>query len=227
MAAVSKLIRDENKIALAKMIKDQHTQINQLKDDFDANKASLSEYSKGIFVEDISKAVPEMNGNHEYHTSEGTVTVNFKIAGRAPKEINGRPAAEIIQEKFGTEVDKMFVIDNDIRVLAPDNTQRAQACEHPELFAISLKPDLTHEQRMRLVAEHPDFLTVSVIDPKQYAVVYPGSIEKTPTATFKPGFIEALGKTNDMIKKNVRGLMKAILPNVIQIAVKCGNASKK
>ena len=226
MAAASKMITDESKLALALAIKDTHTQINQLKDGLDANKAELSEYSKGIFIEDISKAIPEVIGNHEYHTSDGTVTVNFKVVGRAPKEINNRPSAEIIREKFGAETDKLFMIEDDVRILAPETALRAQACEHPELFAISLKP-LTHEQTMRLVMEHPDFLTVSVVDPKQYAVIYPGSVEKTPMATFKAGFIESLGKLSDIAKKNVRGLMKAILPNVIQVVVNCGNRNKK
>lgn len=226
MAAASKMITDESKLALALSIKDTHTQINQLKDGLDANKTELSEYSKGIFIEDISKTIPEVIGNHEYHSSDGTVTVNFKVVGRAPKEINSRPSAEVIREKFGAETDKLFMIEDDVRVLAPETALRAQACEHPELFAVSLKP-LTHEQTMRLVMEHPDFLTVSVVDPKQYAVIYPGSVEKTPTATFKAGFIESLGKLSDIAKKNVRGLMKAILPNVIQIAVNCGNRNKK
>jgi hypothetical protein len=226
MAAASKMITDESKLTLANSVKSKHTQINQLKDELDADKASLSEYSKGIFIEDISKPIPEVLGNHEYHTAEGTVTVNFKVAGRAPKVINERPAADIIREKFGAETDKLFIIEDDVKVIAPENTLRAQACEHPELFGISLRP-LTHEQMMRLVVEHPDFLTVSVIDPKQYAVIYPGSVEKTPMATFKAGFIESLGKLSDVVRKNVRGLMKAILPNVIQIAVKCGNSNKK
>jgi len=226
MAAASKMITDESKLALALAIKDTHTQINQLKDGLDANKIELSEYSKGIFIEDISKTIPEVIGNHEYHTSDGTVTVNFKVVGRAPKEINNRPSAEIIREKFGAETDKLFMIEDEVRVLAPETALRAQACEHPELFAISLKP-LTHEQTMRLVMEHPDFLTVSVVDLKQYAVIYPGSVEKTPTATFKAGFIESLGKLSDIAKKNVRGLMKAILPNVIQVVVNCGNRNKK
>jgi hypothetical protein len=226
MAAASKMITDESKLTLAKTIKDKHTQINQLKDELDADKASLTEYSKGIFIEDLSKTIPEVIGNHEYHTSEGAVTVNFKVVGRAPKEINSRPAATVIREKFGAETDKLFIIDDDVKVIAPETALRAQACEHPELFAIALKP-LTHEQTMRLVMEHPDFLTVSVIDLKQYAVIYPGSVEKTPMATFKAGFIESLGKLSDIAKKNVRGLMKAILPNVIQVAVNCGNRNKK
>jgi hypothetical protein len=226
MSANSKVISDVQKIALAKLVKEEHTQINQLKDTLEANKKSLAEYSKGVFVEDLSKPLPEVIGNHEYHTTEGTVTVNFKVTGRAPVQINGRPSAEVIKEKFGLDTDKLFEIGDDVEVTAPETTLRAQAVEHPELFTISLRP-LTHEQMMRLVMEHPDFLTVSVVDLKAYATVYPASVQKTLTATFKSGFIESLGKVSDVVKKNVRGLVKAILPNVVQVVVNCGNRSKK
>lgn len=226
MAAPSKVISDVEKIDLAKEIKAQHTQINQLTDMFEVNKKTLSEYSKNLFIDDLSKDMPEVFGNHEFHTSEGTVTVNIKVTGKAPLEINGRPSAEIIREKFGAETDKLFVITDDVKINTEEPTLRAQACEHPELFQISLKP-LTHEQMMKLVMEHPDYLTVSVVDPQQYAVIYPTAVTKTPAASFKTGFIETLGKTSDVVKKNTRALMKAILPRVVQIVVTCGNRNKK
>ena len=226
MSANSKVIDRADLVTLASTIKTQHTQINQLKDDFETNKEALSTASKNLFIEDISKAVPEYTGNHEYHTAEGTVTVNFKVTGKAPKEINSRPSAEIIREKFGADTDSLFEIQNSVTITADDTRLRAQACEHPELFQISLKP-LTHAQMMQLVVEHPDYLTVSVVDPTQYATVYPGFVTTSPVATFKTGFIEAIGKIDEVVKKNAKGLLKAILPAVIQTAVNCGNRSKK
>jgi hypothetical protein len=227
MAAQSKIISDAAQIALAQTIKSQHTTLETLKDMFETNKAQLSAYCKDVFIEDIAKDIPEVNGNHELHTTEGTVTVNFKVTGRAPKEINNRPARDVIREKFGDEaMDKMFLTEDDIEILADEATLRTHLAEHPELFTVSLKP-LSHQQMLSMLLAYPSLFNVSVVDTKQYATIYPASVKKTPMVAFKAGFIEQLGKVSDAVRKNVRGLMKAILPNVIQVAVKCGNSSKK
>jgi hypothetical protein len=226
MSADSKVIDKKSAIELAATIKEQHTQLNQLKDDLETNKDSLSAISKNLFIEDLGKDIPEVVGNHEYHTPSGTVTVNFKVTGRTPKEINGRPAAEIFREKFGTDTDKLFEIQDELTVTADEIRLRAQACERPDLFSVSLKP-LTLDQLKQLVIEHPDYLAVTVTDLKRYGDIYPAYCTKTPTVSFKAGFIEALGKLSDVVKKNVRGLIKAVLPNVVQTAVNCGNRSKK
>jgi hypothetical protein len=234
MAASSRVIDNEEKLTLANTIKQQHTQIAELTDEIESNKAILAAYSKEVFMQDVGQSIPLVNGNHDYHTSEGTLTVNFKIVGkllnrvtREPLIINERPAAEIIAEKFGAETDKLFVIESDVKVTSDEATRRSQIVEHPELFQIALNP-LTHEQMTRLMIEHPDYVTVLVPDPKAYGVVYPACVEKgLPVASFKAGFLEKFGKLNDVVRKKAGGLMKALLPNVIQTTVNCGNTSKK
>lgn len=237
MAAMSKVIdktvlSENEAIALtelALLIQQQHTQIAQLTDGLKANKARLTEVSMRVFKADLDKDIPEVNGNHEFHTDSGTVTVNYKIPATAhtPKEIKGRPASEVLRERFGTSTDELFEIGDTVEVLTDERVLRTQAREHPELFRISLKEELTHQQLMQLVAAHPSMLTVQVTDPQQYARIYPDHVNKTPTVSFKAGFLETLGKLDNVIKRAVKGLLRVMLPEVVQTAVVVGNRSKK
>jgi hypothetical protein len=234
MAAASRIINDEEKLALALKIKQQHAQIAQLTDEIELNKQALSLYSQDLFLADAGKEIPEVNGNHDYHTTEGTLTVNFKITGkllnkvtREPLIVNDRPAAELLREKFGAETDKLFSIDSDVKVISEESTRRSQIVEHPELFQIALN-SLTHEQMTRLMIEHPDYVTVLVPDPKAYGTVYPACVQKgLPVASFKAGFLEKYGKLSDVVRKKAGGLVRALLPGVIQATVNCGPTSKK
>ena len=226
MSAKSKIVAQSELVSLAATVKRQHTELNQLKDQFEANKKSLAEASKGIFLEDIQKKDAEYLGNHEYHTSDGTVTVNFKIAGSAPKEINNRPAADVLREKFGAAADDLFDIESIYDVTADDSILRAQAAEHPELFQVALRP-LTHAEMMQLIIQHPGFVQLSCVNPEAYARIYPEHVEARSVVSFKGGFIETLGKVEEAVRKSAKGLLKAILPNVVQTAVNCGNRSKK
>lgn len=221
---MSSKVIDDSFVSLAETIKGQHTQINQLKDTFETDKDKLSSHSKELFLKDISEG--DIVGNHEYHTTDGTVTVNFKINGRPLTEINGKPAINILRDKFKESVDELFSQDTRIKVTPDEPKLRSQACAHPECFDIGLKP-LTHEEKMRLVAEHPDWITVQVTDLERYAEVYPACVEKETSVNFKQGFIESLSKLDTVVRKSAAGLLKALLPDVLQTAVNCGNRSKK
>jgi hypothetical protein len=216
-ACVSKLAED---------IKNLHTDISLKKDALETDKKALGSKSKDFFLIDIAKNEPEIVGNHEYHTPSGKVTVNFKVDGKPFEQINGKPAHDVLKGFFKEHTDDLFGKEDSIQVTAPDFRLLSQACDHPEIFDLSLKP-LTYEQKMQLVKEHSDWLTVSVIDVPKYAEVYPADVDKKTFVTFKNGFIETLSKVDTIIKKAANGILKALLKDTLQTAVVCGNRSKK
>jgi hypothetical protein len=233
MAAKSKTI-DNTTVAqavateamtLASLIKQQNIQLAELLSGFEANKKRLSEISMGIFLADLHKEIPEIIGNHDYLTTSGKVSVNFKITGSAPKLISGKPAAEVLRNKFRETTDDLFDIKEEIEICESYDTLREQVKEHPEMFSIALRP-LSAAQMMHMIEQHPDYLTVAVKltqdNLKQYAEAYPDSVIKTPEVSFKKGFIEALEKIPDVAKKSVQKLICALLPEVTKSAVQPG-----
>jgi len=212
-------------MTLATLIKEQNKQLAELQSGFESNKKRLSEISMGIFLADLHKEIPEVIGNHDYLTPDGKVSVNFKITGSAPKLISGKSAAEVLRNKFHECTDDLFEITEEIELTSIDETLRAQAKEHPEMFSIVLRP-LTTAQMMHMIEQHSDYVTVAVRrtpdNLKQYAEAYPGSVIKTPEVSFKKGFIEALEKIPDVAKKSVQKLICALLPEVTKSAVQPG-----
>ena len=207
--------------AVALRIRRNNAEITRLNAALTQDKKALSETSKKIFEADLSKETPDIFGNHEFHTDDGTVNTNYKIVGRPLSVINGEPAGTVLKAKFGMDAYTQIFNDvSDIKVTAEQVALRAQITEHPELFTVTLN-QLTHEQRLNLIRKLPDLVSVVVVDPKAYAEVYSGSVEKTPAIDFKEGFIELLGKLPEVVKKNARGILKAMLPQVVQIAVGC------
>jgi hypothetical protein len=234
MAAASKVVTPETTTpalaneakTLAALIKQQHIQIKELSNGFVVNKKRLAEISSKVFVDDLSKDIPEVYGNHEYETEAGNVSVNFKITGPSPKEINGKPAAEIIREKFKETTDDLFEIGDVVTVTADEPLLFAQAIDHPEMFQVALKPEVTHADMIQLISAYPEMFRVSVIQTpenlKKYAEVYPDTSTKTSVVHFKKGFIEALSKIPDVAKKSVRTFIMKLLPLVAKPSVYAG-----
>jgi hypothetical protein len=212
---------------LAEDIKGLHTEISKKTDVLDTDKKILGSKSKDFFFIDVTKNEPEIVGNHEYHIEGGDkVTVNFKVGGKPFEQINGEPAYDILKGYFKEHTEDLFGKEDAIKVTAPDFRLLSQACDHPEIFDLSLKL-LTHDQKMQLVKEHPEWVTVTVTDVTKYAEVYPADVDKKTYVTFKNGFIETLSKVDTIIKKAASGLIGALLKDTLQASVVCGNRSKK
>ena len=208
-------------------IKRRHTLINQETDLMEADKKTLGTISTEVFLQDLEKDTPEVLGNHEHHLGDqGTLTVNFKLKGRPLTEINKQPAAKVIKDLFKEHSDKLFSFDKSHAVQAEEGALRAQACEHPECFDITLKA-LTHEQKMRLVAEHPEWVTVSVTDINKYAELYPSHVVTTEAVNVNNGFIETVGTIEPTVLKSTRKFLSKLLKPMLTTAVNCGNKSKK
>jgi len=211
---------------LAEDVKNLHTDISLKKDALETDKKNLGSKSKDFFLIDIAKEEPEIVGNHEYHTTAGKVTVNFKVDGKPFEQINGKPAYDMLKGFFKEHTDDLFGKEDSIQVTAPDFRLLSQACDHPELFDIGLKP-LTYDQKLQLVKEHPDWVSVVVTDVPKYSDIYPADVNKKSFVSFKNGFIETLSKVDTIVKKTAGGLLKALLKDTLQASVICGNRSKK
>lgn len=212
---------------LAEEIKSLHTEISQKTDTMDTDKKELGAKSKSYFFKDLTKDEPEVVGNHEYHLDSGDkVTVNFKVEGKPFEQINGKPAYDVLQSFLKEHTDTLFGKQDAIQVTAPEFKLKGQACDHPELFEIGLKP-LTHDQKMQLVKEHPDWVGVIVTDVPKYAEIYPADVDKKTFVSYKTGFVEALTKLDTIVRKSSKGLLKALLKDTLKPAVLCGNRSKK
>lgn len=229
MAAKSKVISTEELITLAALIKQQHTQVAQLEDGLKANKLRLAQASMATFRTDLSQDAPDVFGNHEYPTDSGNVTVNIKVGSKAPMpvEINGRPAIETLRQFFGSETDSLFETEDKIEVTADEIIKRTQACNHPELFTLGLKPQLTTQEMMQLISALPNLVTVNVNNLSAYATAYPQSVQKTQMVVAKNGFVEALGKLSETTRKTAKALINALVPSMVTAVVNCGNTSKR
>lgn len=213
--------------AIAEEIKALHSDISKKTDTLNTDKKELGAKSKEFFFSDLTKDEPEVVGNHEYHLDSGDkVTVNFKVEGKPFEQINGQPAYDVLQSFLKEHTDTLFGKQDAIQVTAPEEKLREQACNHPELFEIGLKP-LTHDQKMQLVKEHPDWIGVVLTDVTKYAEVYPADVSKKTFVSYKSGFVEALSKMDTIVRKSSKGLLKALLKDVLKPAVLCGNRSKE
>jgi hypothetical protein len=243
MAAKSKIIDDkaftpytdetgtnisfEKAQALAESIKKRHVLINQESDKMEAEKKELGAISTEIFIQDLDKETPEVIGNHEFHLgAEGTLTVNFKLKSRPITEINKQPAGQVVRNLLQDDSEKLFSFNKAHEVTSDEDTLRQHACEHPECFDISLKA-LTHEQKMKLVAEHPDWVTVSVTDVNKYAEIYPAHVNTKESVSVNNGFIETAGSLEPIVLNKARKFLKTLIKPMLQTAVVCGNKSKK
>ena len=214
-------------MVLAADIKTLHTQISEKTDTLETDKKELGAKSKDFFLHDLVKDEPEVVGNHEYPLpSGGKVTVNFKVDGRPFEQINGSPAYGVLQGYLFEHTSSLFDKQDSIKVTAPDIKLIGQACDHPELFDIGLKP-LTYDQKLQLVKEHPEWVTAVITDVDKYAEVYPADVKKKTFVSYKTGFVEALTKLDTVIRKSSKHLLKALLKDTLKPAVICGNRSKK
>jgi len=213
--------------SLVSEIKRLHTLINETEETIDQKKKEIKKISTDIFFKSIDEPeIPEFNSSHEFHTPEGVIRVSYKVKARPLTEINGKPAEEITDTLFKEHAEKLFSKESEYTVKSDDNTQRKQACEHPEVFRITLK-DLTVEQLSKLIIEHPEYLTVNITNLEKYAEIYPEHVDKTTTIKINNGFLDTVDKIDGILKVKARKFIVALLKPTLEPAVVCGNKSKK
>ncbi len=213
---------------LAASIKTHHTEIAAAQEQIDTEKKDIVGTSKGIFFGDLENGeeAPVVVGNHEYHTEDGIVRVNFKVMGRPMTDINKKPADEVLKTQVGEEAyQKLF---QETKTHTPGATTQKmfqQAQGHPELFTIRLT-ELGVDQQAQLVQEHPDWLVISIKDPDKYAETYPDCTVSTTTVKVKGNFLDKVAALDGALRTKLRKFLVSFLKPTLNPVVVCGNASK-
>lgn len=212
---------------LVRSIKNRHALINAETKKMEEEKAEIKDGSTKIFFEDIESAeIPQLHTSHEYHFDDDLVRISFKVRSRPMSEIGGKAADEVLDEVFKEHAGKLFDKDESYTVEADELSKLKQACDHPELFRVALKP-LTAEQLKTLAAEHPEFIAAQVTDVGRYAKLYPQYVSKKTTVSVKKGFLEVVDTIEGAMKKKARKFLSALLKPSLSPAVVVGNRTKK
>lgn len=210
-------------LTLAKQVKENNKAANEAKTALDKSKKRLTDVSLEEFKTDLAQEVPEVYGNFEYPTEAGTVSVNLKVTTtQSPEKINEKPATLVLRRTFGECTDQLFDFVDTYKLKADEDALKEQIKQRPDLFGIKLKDDLSPDQRKILVSRYPELFSVVVTDPEQYSKAFPESVSIKEVPCFKPGFLEALGKVDDKVRRNARDLIEALLPEIVSPSVSCG-----
>ena len=213
---------------LAANIKQHHTAINQAQEVIDSEKKEIIEVSRKIFFNDIDDAekIPEVVGNHEFHTEDGIVNINYRVKSPQMSDISGVPADKFLRDKVGDEpYEKLF---DEVVTHTPGVTQDKmieQSQMHPELFTIRLA-ELAPGQLAQLIQEHPTWIQIGIKDVKRYAEEYPDCVVKTTTVKAKAKFLDKVSKLDGVVRKKLRKFLSKFLQDTVDPVVVCGNANK-
>lgn len=211
---------------LAVSIKKRDALIQEEQEKLDVEKGEIKDISTRLFFGDVTKdGVPDIFPNHEYHTEEGILTVNFKIQSRPLPNIDGHPASEVLRKKFQEHFENLFKEDHTYELNADQDELRKQAATNADMFTFGLK-DLTDAQFIQLITEHPDWVEVRVKNIEEYAKQFPGHTVKNTSVKVSAGFLGKLQKVEGALKEKMKGFIEAFIRPALTAAVKTGNKSK-
>jgi len=212
---------------LAASIKKRHTVINTETELIAAEKSKITTISTDLFFSDLEAEVPAINGNHEYHTDDGIVRVNFRVKNTPMNTINDKDAKILLEGVFGEGYGSLFEEAQRHTLKAEQKDMFTQAASTPELFNIKLKEGLSVGDLKKLVISYPDLLEVGVKDLNKYVENYPESVVTNTTVSLKDKFLERADKLGaDSIQK-ARKFLKVFLKPRMTPAVIVGNRSSK
>jgi len=220
----------EKALGLIKEIKRRHTLIAVETEKFTEDKKTLCETHGELFLKDVSKDIPELTTNHDYHLDEGIVSVNFRVISKPMENLKAgaveKPAAEVLKELFGDKYEGTFREEDSYKILADQETLNKLAVEAPECFRLSMKQGLSNEDLKKIVSVFPEMFEAAVVDEKAFAVKYPSQVEKTVKVKTNEGFIDTVSKFEDSMKKRIRKFLIGFLTPYATPQVVCGKSGK-
>lgn len=244
MPADSKVINKldyEKLYELATSCKKEHTEIARLTDEFDGHKKELSAECRTIFFEDLGATQcgdnleltedreVDVYGNHEFHTDEGQVTVNFSVKSKAFTKIDKKPATEVLKGIFKEQYGALFEETPMKEVTAEQTVLDNIALEHPTLFAFNVKSGVPKERLRDMFRLFPDVFDVTVENIEEFEKSFPDMVETNTGVKTSNGFIEKLKKLSkeSLADKQIKRFLVGLLDKTVQTKVICGNKSKK
>jgi hypothetical protein len=258
MAAKAKVIVDPILINTAKKVMEGNTKMVALKTDIEAiktkvealktdvekGKDELKDESRRMFFEDLGTAEfdadgnpktislekePDVSGNHEYSTTEGLLSVNFKTDQIELNDIDKTPARNYLTGVFREHFKKLFV-ETDKDTVDPYSVEmHNKAVMEPEKYRYALRPELTQVQMKDLAviaAAHPDLIQEQPNEMAVFKSLNPTLVKTVSVITPAKGFIEKLAKVEANVLKNAQVFLVGFFQKAINISVSCGNAAK-
>lgn len=177
-------------------------------------KESLSQRCKEIFIEDLEQG--EINGNHNFSSGKGDLTVNFRLMNNADITQYQQTLLRFLGEHYNDLFDEV----TEINITSSRRTKANQFQDYPGMFRLKLKESIRDKEMVMLYNKMPHLFDLEVRDVERYAEVFPQSVETTNKVYPKNGFIERLGRIESSIKKRVLNVLKSFFENNIETAIK-------
>ena len=172
-----------------------------------------------------------MNGNHEFTTPEGLLTVNFKTSNLELDNVNDIPAPQYLNGIFGDEYKKIFNEEERFILKDPDGPDVYNVAEsNPDQFRYIIRGNLgaKHEKTLAAMALlHPKIFQVIPKDMITFAKQNANMVTPKKVVTPASGFIEKLAKIDTVVLKNAQAFLIGFFKRTLSMSVKCGNAAKK
>lgn len=186
----------------------------QLQIALDSSKKTLNHLCTEIFQEDLKKG--DIYGNHTIETSQGKLTVNFRMSPGS--DISAYE--KILRVEFKDNYADLFKEVKEIEVTTAYPNQKSQFSEHPELFTLTLRKNITMGDMVKVFKKYPDLFEIAIRDKERYAEVYPYSVKIEKKVYPNHSFIDKLNKFSDVLRKRMINILSKYFDKNMECAVK-------
>jgi len=180
----------------------------------DLSKKILKDMCLEIFQKDVKDGV--VYGNHIIVTSVGNLMINFKMS----PESDISEHEKTLRAEFKDDYAGLFRELPKIDVTTAYPNQKLQFQEHPELFTLTLRKNITMGDMAKLFKKTPDMFELQIRDKERYAEVYPLSVKTEKKVYPSHGFLEKLGNISDTLRKRCINILAKYFDKNLECAVK-------
>lgn len=199
---------------LVEKLIDAVTMQRALYDSVQENKDALRLLVHGIFMQDLSEGT--INGNHTFETEKGDLTANFKVGANA--DIS--QYRKSLRADLGDDYGELFEETDKIEVTSQSSLWKRQIREHPELFTLTLRDNVTMDELLMLWEKHPELFNIGVYSQDRYQKVYPKHCKTDTKVRPRQGLLEKLGRLEGKLRKRVLTVLRRFLEENIEVAIK-------
>lgn len=201
-------------IGLATQVLQGINSIKKLGTALDSAKKVLNDMCLEIFQEDIKNG--EVFGNHIIVTPVGNLMINFKMS----PESDISEHEKTLRAEFKDDYAGLFREFPKIDVTTAYPNQKIQFQEHPELFTLTLRKNITMGDMAKLFKKTPDMFELQIRDKERYAEVYPNSVKTEKKVYPNHGFLEKLGNLSDTLRKRAINILSKYFDKNLECASK-------
>lgn len=199
---------------LASQILKGNSTLKELSTLIGQSKKTINALCTEIFQDDLKNG--EVYGNHIIETAQGKLTVNFRMASES--DISEHEKA--LRVDFKDHYADLFREVPTIEVTTAYPNQKVQFTEHPELFTLNLRKNITMGDMVKLFKKNPDFFEIAIRDSVRYSEVYPNSVKITKKVYPNHSLIERLGNVSDILRKRLINILSKFFDKNLECAIK-------